>query len=78
VNYLNYPNYKLGLSISDLINDLDMNPALHTNISKMKMSEINTVKFIYELEMRSVERGICPTASLTLCLTLYSLTGSRV
>jgi len=25
-----------------------------------------------------MERGICPIATLTLCLTLYSLTGSRV
>ena len=33
---------------------------------------------IIKLEMRSVERGICPIAPLTLRLTLYSLTGSRV
>ena len=31
-----------------------------------------------KLEMRSVERGICPIAPLTLRLTLYLLTGSRV
>ena len=34
--------------------------------------------FIFELEIRSVERGICPIAPLALRLTLYSLTGSRV
>ena len=28
--------------------------------------------------MRSVKRGICPIAPLTLHLTLYSLTGSRI
>ena len=31
-----------------------------------------------KLEIRSMERGICPIAMLALCLTLYSLTGSRV
>jgi len=31
-----------------------------------------------KLEMHSIERGICPTAPLTLHLTLYSLTRSRV
>jgi len=30
------------------------------------------------LEIRSMERGICPIAPLALHLTLYSLTGSRV
>jgi len=33
---------------------------------------------IFKLEIRSMERGICPIAPLTLRLTLYSLTGSRV
>ena len=31
----------------------------------------------FELEIRSMERGICPIAMLALHLTLYSLTGSR-
>jgi len=31
-----------------------------------------------ELELRSMERGICPIATLALRLTLYSLTASRV
>jgi len=31
-----------------------------------------------QLEIRSMERGICPIAPLMLRLTLYSLTGSRV
>jgi len=31
-----------------------------------------------KLEIRSMERGICPIAPLALRLTLYSLTGSRV
>jgi len=30
-----------------------------------------------KLEIRSMERGICPIATLALHLTLYSLTGSR-
>jgi len=30
-----------------------------------------------KLEIRSMERGICPIATLGLHLTLYSLTGSR-
>jgi len=33
---------------------------------------------MWELEIRSMERGICPIAPLILRLTLYLLTGSRV
>jgi len=33
---------------------------------------------MFKLEIRFMERGICPIATLTLLLTLYSLTGSRV
>jgi len=36
------------------------------------------VILIFIVEMRSVERGICPIAPLALRLTLYLLTGSRV
>jgi len=36
------------------------------------------LKKLLKLEIRSVERGICPIAPLALRLTLYSLTGSRV
>ena len=35
------------------------------------------INFIAKLEIRSMERGICPIATLALHLTLYSLTGSR-
>jgi len=35
-------------------------------------------RFYHELEIRSMERGICPIAMVTLHLTLYSLTESRV
>ena len=33
---------------------------------------------LWKLEIRSMEWGICPIATLALRLTLYSLTGSRV
>ena len=38
---------------------------------------LRIVEVIFILEIRSVERGICPIATLALHLTLYSLTGSR-
>jgi len=36
------------------------------------------VEFYFELEICSMERGICSIATLAFRLTLYSLTGSRV
>ena len=39
---------------------------------------VNKHRSYVELEIRSMERGICPIALLALRLTLYSLTGSRV
>ena len=43
-----------------------------------KYSTTEFLKLSRELEIRSMERGICPIATLALRLTLYSLTGSRV
>jgi len=40
--------------------------------------DVTNIVIYLELEIRSMERGICPIATLALRLTLYSLTGSRV
>ena len=41
-----------------------------------RLKKKNNNKNLTTLEIRSMERGICPIATLALHLTLYSLTGS--
>jgi len=44
----------------------------------MVLQNIISFEMLYKLEIRSMERSICPIAPLVLRLTLYSLTRSRV
>ena len=52
-------------------------PKFHPIGAKMWGLGPPKLKILLQLEIRSVERGICPIATLALHLTLYSLTGSR-
>ena len=55
-------------------------PTYAENLMKIGLVDpeiILSQRCIIKLEIRSVERGICPIATLALHLTLYSLTGSR-